>query len=192
MDELQARIEAIGDQLRAKISSKFQTSTFLAGLGFAVLTIQITVLWQSQKVPLFLPASISLMVVSICLYIAAVVKLDGLTVPKRFWEEEDRTPRDPDAARLAYLEDEDLWKLRKQMVFYWTSLTLVATGLTAVSLALMLLPFSSRELTDDVVNEAFLWTVVLLGCMGVYFIVLHIVVLRLKAKNLWRLTRARD
>jgi len=39
--ELQARIEAFGDQLRAKISSKFQTSTFLAGLSFAILGIQI-------------------------------------------------------------------------------------------------------------------------------------------------------
>jgi hypothetical protein len=37
-DESQERIEAIGDQLRAKISSKFQTSTFLAGFGLAVLT----------------------------------------------------------------------------------------------------------------------------------------------------------
>jgi len=36
-DKSQARIEAIGDQLRAKISSKFQTSTFLVGFGFTVL-----------------------------------------------------------------------------------------------------------------------------------------------------------
>ena len=82
-DEPQARIEAIGDQLRAKISSKFQTSTFLAGFGFAVLTVQLSTFWQSPKFPYLLPTSISFMIASLFLYIAAVIKLDELTMPKR-------------------------------------------------------------------------------------------------------------
>ena len=43
-DEEQERIEAIGEQLRAKINSKFQTSTFLAGFAFTILGIQISAL----------------------------------------------------------------------------------------------------------------------------------------------------
>ena len=59
-DESQERIEAIGDQLRAKISSKFQTSTFLAGFGLAVLTLQLSTFWQAQRFPCLLPVSISI------------------------------------------------------------------------------------------------------------------------------------
>jgi hypothetical protein len=92
--EPRARIEAIGEQLRSKISSKFQTSTFLAGFGFTVLTVQVSTFWQSPRFPYLLPTSISILVVSIVIYIAAVVKLDGLTMPKRFWKE-DRSKKDP-------------------------------------------------------------------------------------------------
>jgi hypothetical protein len=149
MDEPQARIEAIGDQLRAKISSKFQTSTFLAGFGLAVLTVQLSTFWQSPKFPYLLPTSISFMVASLFIYIAAVIKLDELTMPKRFWKE-DSAKRNRDATRLAYLTDNDLWELQKRMVFYWWYLTIVAASLTAVSLMLMLLPCPPRQLSPSV------------------------------------------
>jgi small basic protein len=189
VDELQARTEALGGQLRAKITSKFQTSTFLAGFGFAVLAIQISGWWQADRVPFLLPTSISFMVVAIFIYIAAVIRLDALTLPKRFWREHPGL-RLQGAARLAYLEDEDLWQLQLRMLFYWRWLTLAATVCMAISLSLMLLPFSPRELsgalvTERLVKETFLWTVILLICMVVYFLVLYFEVRVLRAKEIW-------
>jgi hypothetical protein len=61
------------------------------------------------------------------LYVAAIVK---------------RGPRQARlaAARLAYLEQGDLWELHKRMVFFWYKLTMVATPLAAVSLVSLLAP----------------------------------------------------
>ena len=183
-DESKTRTEAIGDQLRAKISSKFQASTFLGGFAFTVLTIQLSISWQSKIVPFFLPACISLMVVSLGLYGAAVVKLDGLTLPKRFWTE-DPNHHCRSAAQLAYLKDEDLWQLKDRMVFYWQFLTLAATALMAISLSLMLLPVSPRQFSEGLVEDTFLWVVILLISMGVYFVVLYLVVRHRKRKGCW-------
>jgi hypothetical protein len=87
-EELRQRTEAIGDQLRAKIASKFQTSTFLAGFAATILSIEITLLWDSQDKPDLLPLSIGTMVGALILYTAAIIKLGELTMPKRFWEED--------------------------------------------------------------------------------------------------------
>ena len=83
---IQTRIEDIGKQLRAKIRSKFQASTFLAGFSFTLLGFQITRLWQPVEIPRLLPVSVALMLLAISLYISAIMKLDELTMPKRFWE----------------------------------------------------------------------------------------------------------
>jgi hypothetical protein len=139
-DELRARTELIGDQLRDKIASKFQTSTFLAGFAATILSIEITLLWQSGQRPGLLPISVAALVGALVLYVAAIIKLDELTMPKRFWNE-DPNKHDPAASQLAYLEQGDLWELHKRMVFFWYKLTMVATALTAVSLISLLAPW---------------------------------------------------
>ena len=161
MDDLkQERIEAIGEQLRAKISSKFQTSTFLAGFAFTVLGIQVSALWQwqPQKIPLLLFISISFLMTAIILYIGAVVRLDELTMPKKFWDVDGdvHETKPPD---LAYLTDEDLGALKDRMVFYWVRLTLRATSLTAISLLLMLLPIPLAELPTSPSNTPVRWSI---------------------------------
>ena len=171
-DESTKRSEAIGEQLRAKISSKFQTSTFLAGFGFTVLTVQVSTFWQSPKFPHLLPISISMMVMSIFIYIVAVVMFDWLTMPKRFWKE-DKDKKDARGSKLAYLEDEDLWGLRHRMVFYWWYLTFAAAILMAASLLLMLLPwFAPRNLSGAIIRETFRFTV-----LGLIFALIYLAIL---------------
>ena len=94
------------------------------------------------------------MVASIVIYIAAAIKLEELTMPKRFWKE-DPAQKDRVAPRLAYLKDSDLWELQKRMVFYWWYLTIVATGLAAVSLMLRQLPLPPRQLSSEILRETF-------------------------------------
>ena len=159
-DEAQERVEVIGEQLRAKINSKFQTSTFLAGFAFTVLGIQISALWQwqSQQIPLLLFISISLLVTATILYINAVVRLDELTMPKRFWDEAPDV-QEAKPSRLGYLTDDDLWALKERMVFYWVRLTLLATYLTASSLFLMLLPAPLGKLPVSPSNTPDRWLI---------------------------------
>lgn len=171
-DEKQERIEAIGEQLRAKINSKFQTSTFLAGFAFTVLGIQISALWQWQapKIPLLLFISITLLLTATILFIGAIVRLDELTMPKRFWDEnidlhETRPPE------LAYLTDEDLWALKERMVFYWERLTLMATYLTGVSLLFMLVPVPLVELPASPSNTSDRW-LIFVGMVGLSIVAL--------------------
>jgi hypothetical protein len=186
-EEYQARIEAIGDQLRAKISSKFQTSTFLAGFGLAVLTLELSTFWQGQKFPGLLPFSISIMFVSICIYIAAVVKFDELTMPKRFWKY--ASPLN-ETEKLAYLKEDDLFQLQKRMVFYWLSLTAVATSLTGASLLLMLCPCDPLDLSNlDSIKKTLgitlAWTLGGVLLVLIYFGVLYSVVRSLKKRKDW-------
>jgi hypothetical protein len=64
------RVEAIGEQLRAKIASKFTASTFFAGFALTVLTGQVFALWQSTKLPALFPAAVGVLT-------AAAAKLAG-------------------------------------------------------------------------------------------------------------------
>lgn len=159
-DEEQERIEAIGEQLRAKINSKFQTSTFLAGFTFTILGIQITALgqWQAATIPLLLYISIALLVGATILYITAIVRLDELTMPKRFWTE-DSNLNNQQQSKFAYLTDNDLWAIKNRMVFYWEHLTLNATYITATSLILMLLPPPLAELPTRTCNTLARWLI---------------------------------
>lgn len=111
------------------------------------------------------------MLVSVVIYIVAVVKLDELTMPKRFWKE-DPGRQKTDSAKLAYLTDDDLWELQKRMVFYWQALTIVATSLAAFSLMLMLLPLRPRGLSGNIIRETFLWAVSFLILLSIYFAIL--------------------
>jgi hypothetical protein len=147
--------------------------------------MQISMLWQTAKIPQFLPVSIPLMVASICIYIVAIIKLDELTMPKRFWDEDPKRV-DRNASRLAYLEDEDLWQLKKRMIFYWESLTLFATVLTAVSIALMLWPLPPRNYSDKLIYETFRNTLATSMFLIFYFLVIAAIVWRKKRKRFWK------
>jgi len=141
MTEQQEFFERVGDQLRAKIMSKFQTSAFLAGLAVAVLGVQLTNLGDAvqPKPPLF-AASISLMFGGLLLYVAALIKFDALTMPKRFWKaDKNRAASD---WTFVLLEDGDLRELHKRMVFFWYVFTIAATTMTALALLLLLVPKS--------------------------------------------------
>lgn len=135
----QERIEAIGEQLRLKINSKFQTTVFLAGFSFTILGIQLTLLW-SERSPALLPHSIAVMGGASLFYIAGLYCLDGLTMPKRFWDE-DPNEKDKAKAEQAYLTQNDLRALKKRMVYYWFHLTLAGVGATVISFVLLLWPF---------------------------------------------------
>ena len=106
-DSEKLRAEATGDQLRQKISNEFQTSTFLAGFSATILSIEITFLWQQTYRPGLLPLSIAVLIAAVIIYVAAIVKLDELTMPKRFSEENrnvttQRLPQKPSLSRKIY------------------------------------------------------------------------------------------
>lgn len=192
--EQQERIEAIGEQLRGKINSKFQMSTFLAGFALTVLGIQLSVLWQWDKetIPLLLFLSISFMIVAIIFYIGALIKLDELTMPKRFWEENPEL-KENNLSKLAYLTDQNLWTLKNIMVYYWVKLTLRATYLTAASLGFMLLPYPIYELRVVPVNTSERWLIfmgLIIVALGALFYFLWIV--QQKDRKFGELYRATD
>lgn len=180
MSELQDQIEAIGDQLRDKIRSKFQSSTFLAGFGFTILSIEISMLWTAQRVPRLLPLSIPLILAAICFFVVAALKLDALTMPKLFWERDPNTT-DEEALQLSYLVYGNLLQIQRRMIFYWTWLTVLATFVTAVSLVLVLLPIDSIERSDLLVKETFQNGIVVLTVTLV-----HILLLYALEKRLWK------
>lgn len=137
MDERQAQIEAIGNQLRAKILSKVQTTTFLGGLTVAGLAAQMSNPGVSARPPLF-AVSVGLMLGAVVLYVAGLIKLDELTMPKRFWEEDPH--QEAGDYMFVLLTDDDLWVIRNRMVFYWNRLTLTATAAAGLALFLLLIP----------------------------------------------------
>jgi hypothetical protein len=162
-EEEQERLEAIGEQLRAKISSKFQTSTFLAGFALTVLGIEMSAIvqWQSDTIPGLLFVSVSILLAAVVLFVAAIVRLDELTMPKVFWKIDEEL-RQSTPADLGYLLRHDLNALKDRMVFFWVRLTLAGTYLTGVSLVLMLLPMSWFEVRTRPVNTQERWLAFLL------------------------------
>lgn len=163
-------VEAVGDHLRAKITSKFQTSSFLAGLAVAVLGVQLSTLSGGGRPRLF-AVSIALMFGASLLYVAALIKLDELTMPKRFWEE--HPVHHADDYTFVLLSDQDLWELRKRMIFYWYTLTLAATGITGFALLLLLVPATWLVTLPEIGPEGTFFAVLLaLGLAIVYLMVL--------------------
>jgi hypothetical protein len=139
MTEQQELFEKVGEQLRAKILSKFQTSAFLAMLAVSVLGVQLSTLSDDKARPPLFWISIALMFGALLVYIAALIKLDELTMPKRFWKPDSKRPRAEDFL-FVLLEDQDLWELQRRMIFYWYTLTLTATAVTGLALFLLLVP----------------------------------------------------
>ena len=185
--DLEQRIEAIGEQLRSKINSKFQVSAFLAGFAFTILSMQVSALWDDKKSPILISISICFMIPAIVLYIFSIIRLDELTMPKRFWIESGNMNM-PQPGLLASLSDQDLWTLKDRMVFYWVRLTLTATWLTVISILLMLLPIPGHQNKSGIVPWFF---------FIVFIIVLvasHLYVKRVtgKASKLGSLTRPVD
>jgi hypothetical protein len=140
----QQRIEEIGEQLRAKIASKFSTTAFLAGFSLTLLGLELSMLWSNSRLPLLLPYAIGALVFAIVLYARALMRLDELTMPKRFWEE-GSGDHDPALSHLGLLTDGDLWALADRMVYYWYRLVHAALWVTGFSLALILVPVESPE-----------------------------------------------
>jgi hypothetical protein len=142
------RIEQIGEQLRAKITSKFTASTFLAGFALTVLTGQVFTLHQDAKnlSPLY-PVSVGAVVAALYLFIYAIIKLDELTMPKRFWEQEPQAQSQPPPYG-AFLHDDDLLGLQRRMIFFWQRLTMVATITTAIAVMGMLVPATLLGCSD--------------------------------------------
>ena len=168
LSEEQERVEAIGEQLRAKIASKFTASTFLAGFALTVLAGQVFALWQASQLPLLFPPSVGAVFGALLLFVGAVIKLDELTMPKRFWPED---PKASDSARSrgGYLTDQDLWELRKHMIFFWQRLTISATVITALAVFAMLLPLPPLDV-KMARQWTFWWALAGVTAAGVYAI----------------------
>ncbi len=140
----QRRAEEIGEQLRLKIAGKFQTTTFLASAALAVLAIEIALLWSDATVSRFLPFAIGVLTGALIIFVGALLKLDALIMPKRFWPEDDSDP-DAGGSQAAFLTDENLWAIQKRMILYWTWGTVVALLLTVASLVALLWPLEAVE-----------------------------------------------
>jgi hypothetical protein len=135
----QELLETYGDQLRGKISSKFSASTFLAGFAATILTALLTSVWgPEQQAVVQYPLALGLATAASILFVQAIIRLDELSMPKRFWPSRADAPRTPEDVGL--LTQEDLWVLHDRMVFFWRYLTLAATGLTGVGLFALALP----------------------------------------------------
>lgn len=140
LSDQQERLEAIGDQLRAKISSKFSASIFLAGFAFTVLAAQVAALWPAQdKLPALFPAALGAVAGATVLFVLAVMRLDELTMPKRFWKE-DQTAERPIDGDGGLLTREDLWALQQRMIFFWQRLTITGTAITGGAVLLLVAP----------------------------------------------------
>jgi hypothetical protein len=144
--EEQLRLEEIGDQLRAKIASKFTACSFLAGIAVTVLSIQVSILWQSEHSPRLLAFSIAGMVAAVLLFAGALLAFDALTMPKRFWRE-GNAPHWAASGHLGYLAPEDLNQLHAQMVYWWVWYAEVATALLGIATLLLLAPLDSADMS---------------------------------------------
>jgi len=173
----QDQIEAIGEQLRAKIGSKFTASTFLAGFALAVLTGQVFALWQATVLPFLFAPSVGAVFGALVLFVQGIIRLDELTMPKRFWIEDPNVVPLPVPLGGCYLTDPDLWELQKRMIFFWQRLSIVATWITSAGVMAMLVPL--RPQNAEAVRS---WT---FGCaaLGIAVALAYVRWLDAKAKN---------
>jgi hypothetical protein len=136
----QELLESYGDQLRAKISSKFSASTFLAGFAATILTTLVTTTSGQDHKPLlqYPLALLGFTTAASILFVQAIIRLDELSMPKRFWP--SRADARNRAEDVGLLVQDDLWVLHDRMVFFWRYLTLAATALTGMGLLALVLP----------------------------------------------------
>jgi hypothetical protein len=151
----QERLEALGEQLRAKISSKFAASTFLAGFAATILAAVMSPLWQQDSVvSVCFPIAVGLAVAGTGLFVIGIIRFDELSMPKRFWpsspERQNRT------GDVGLLEMTDLWALHDRMVFFWRFLTLFGTLLTGLALLVLIAP-QSHVGSGTLRSPAFWW-----------------------------------
>lgn len=139
LDPAQELLERYGDQLRAKISSKFSASTFLAGFASTILGGLLSDIWSHDHgTPVLFPQVLALTVVATVLFFHGVVRLDELSMPKRFWP--GRSEAANRAADVGLLTQDDLWALHDRMVFYWRYLTMSGTAATGIAFLVFILP----------------------------------------------------
>lgn len=148
------RAEEIAGQLRAKIASKFQVTIFLSGFAATILAVEMGLLWGGSS-PGLAFLSVSFLFGSLIIYVAGILKLDTLTMPKSFWPRLDNfsgevVQLDYREGNLpqGYIHSRDLWALYERMLFYWRRLTLVATYLVGVSLTSVIVPITVLATTD--------------------------------------------
>lgn len=172
LDE-QTRIEEIGSQLRDKVTSKFQTTAFLAGFALTLLGIELSIMWGGDKVPLFVPYAIGFLVLAGMFYVFALIRFDELTMPKRFWPE-DTNQHDPDLSRRGLLTDQDLWAIKLRVVFYWRWLVIVALYMTGASLGLILIPITANFSVELVVRALISGVVAIVLAIVYVFVIQHV------------------
>jgi hypothetical protein len=170
--EEQVRLEEIGDQLRAKIASKFTACSFLAGIAVTVLSIQISLVWQSERLPRLLAVSIAGMVAAVVLFGVALLAFDALTMPKRFWPE-GNVPHWAASGHLGYLAPDDLDQLHAQMIYWWVHYAQAATGLLGLAAILLLVPLCSTDI-DQSRSESFCGALAGLVASGLYITVVRV------------------
>jgi hypothetical protein len=135
----QELLEIYGDQLRSKISSKFSASTFLAGFAGAILTALVTSgPDQESEFSLQYPVALALTTFAAISFVQGIIRLDELSMPKRFWPSDANAPNR--AEDVGLLTQDDLWVLHNRMVYYWRLFTMVATTLTGVGIFVLVLP----------------------------------------------------
>jgi hypothetical protein len=166
LSDQQERTEAVGDQLRAKVASKFAASTFLAGFAATILAAFLPSLWQQDAtVPVHYPRALGAAMAATVLFVLGVVRLDELSMPKRFWRST------PDARRVGpdvgLLGMEDLWAIHDQMVYFWSHLTLTGTALTGFALLLLLVP-QPHVASVEVRGSTFWWSAAAAAASGAY------------------------
>ncbi len=153
----QERLEAVGDQLRAKIASKFAASTFLGGFAATILAGLVSNLWEGDRaVPVYFPQALGAAIAGTVFFILGIIRLDELSMPKRFW------PSSPEATRtggdVGLLTIDDLWALHDRMAFFWRYLTLTGTALTGLALLLLIVPQDYAS-SGSLRSASFWWAV---------------------------------
>jgi hypothetical protein len=124
---------------------------------------------------------------ALVLFVEGVIRLDELTMPKRFWLEDPRSVAFPVPLGDSYLTDGDLWELQKRMIFFWQRLSIVATWVTAAGVLAMLVPL--RPQTTETVR---CWTFGL-AVLGIAIALGYVRWLHAKAKKEFQgLVRAVD
>ncbi len=192
------QLDDILKELRDKIKGKFQVSTFLAGLCFPTLSAQIALLPLRQDV-LLLPLSVSFLIVAEFLFIAAVISLDALTMPKIFWTTDRcHTPEEiatygPDSMLPNFTppwpKPKNLWTLKNLMVWFWSWLTLIALFLMAVSFLLALMPYHIETGGTRTIIETFWMMLPYVGCSVagalVYIAIIYVSAAAIYGRLIW-------
>lgn len=96
------RLEALGDQLRVKIASKFTASTFFAGFAFTIFAGAAVSQWQQAWLSAATPVAIALSAAATLLFVAAVASRRAHNANEVLGRAQSRTKEsNPEPRRLA-------------------------------------------------------------------------------------------